>query len=63
MNLRVLDARRVALMELVPHAHRLAAGYADRNPDIALALRHIADRLHEIAKRGSATALAALYGD
>lgn len=57
------DPRREALKLLVPHAHFLAAGYAKGTPPLAEALRRIANRLDEIAERGSASALGALYGD
>ncbi len=72
------DKQRVALKILVPHAHLIAAGYwalthdsegnplsltaIDENRALSVEIRRIADRMDEVATRGTASVLAAFFG-
>ena len=72
------DKQRTALKILVPHAHLIASGYWSLTHDsqgeklpaeaiadnraLATEIRRIADRMDEIASRGTPSVLAAFFG-
>jgi hypothetical protein len=76
--MKLMDPQRMALKILVPHAHLIAAGYwalthdsegqplsstaIEDNRALSVELRRIADRMDEVASRGSASVLAAFFG-
>ncbi len=76
--MKLMDPQRAALKLLVPHAHLIAAAYwgqthdmdghpltltaVEDNRALSVELRRIADRMDEVASRGSASVLAAFFG-
>jgi hypothetical protein len=64
-------ARRAALKALVPAAHQVARTYATRqgldftpieHAAVSVELRKLADRMDDLAERGSAAVVASFFG-